>query len=144
MPLDKKPLPSVTDPTYVQWASLDVIMLHYIYSTIFIDLLTTIMEPRFTALDAQKRLTNLFQDNQNPRVATLKHEFSGVHMETFPNVYAYCSCMKKIFDQLWDVISPMYNHCLVLQLIFVLTDSYQGVATLTRQSNSLPLFHQAR
>ncbi|XP_050902653.1 uncharacterized protein LOC127114977 [Lathyrus oleraceus] len=97
------------------------------------------MEP--DCYDTWKRLTNLSQDNQNARAATLEHEFSGVHMETFPNVYAYCPCMKKIFDQLRDVTSPMYNRCLVLQLISVLTDSYQGVATLIRQSNSLPFFH---
>lgn len=45
-------------------------------------------------------------------------------------------------DQLHDVGVHVNNHRLVLHLIYGLTNVYQGVATLIRQSNSLPSFHQ--
>lgn len=59
-PLDNKPPPLVTDPTYDQWATLDATVLQWIYSTILVDLLTTIMEPGSTSLDAWMRLVDHF------------------------------------------------------------------------------------
>ncbi|XP_057435605.1 uncharacterized protein LOC130728232 [Lotus japonicus] len=115
VPSTAKPPPAVTDPTYDQWATLDAI-----------------------------RLADIFHDNQNARAVALEQEFSGVRMETFPNVSAYCQRLKTLSDQLRDVGAPVNNHRLVLQLISGLTDAYKGVATLIRQSNPLPTFHQAR
>ncbi|XP_057422763.1 uncharacterized protein LOC130716772 [Lotus japonicus] len=102
------------------------------------------MEPNSTALAAWQRLTDIFHDNQNARAVALEQEFSGVRMETFPNVTAYCQRLKTLSDQLRDVGAPVNNHRLVLQLISGLTDAYKGVATLIRQSNPLPTFHHAR
>src|ERR1044072_2525037 len=101
------------------------------------------MEPDSTALTAWKSLADLFQDNQNARVVTLEQEFSGTRMEAFPNVSAYCQCLKTLSDQLYDVGAPVNNHRLVLQLISGLSGAYSGVATLILQSDPLPPFHQA-
>ncbi|XP_057444169.1 uncharacterized protein LOC130736350 [Lotus japonicus] len=139
-----KPPPLVTDPTYEQWATLDATVLQWIFSTISVDLMTTIMELDSTALSAWTRLADRFHDNQNARAVTLEQEFSVVRMEAFPTVATYCQRLKTLSDQLRDVGAPVNNHRLVLQLISGLTDAYKGVATLIRQSNPLPSFHQAR
>ncbi|XP_057456533.1 uncharacterized protein LOC130747578 [Lotus japonicus] len=144
VPTADKPPPPVTDPAYEQWATLDATVLQWIYSTISVDLMTNIMEPGSTAFTAWTHLADLFQDNQNARAVTLEQEFSTVRMEAFPTVAAYCQRLKTLSDQLRDVGAPVNNHRLVLQLISGLTGAYRGIATLIRQSNPLPSFHQAR
>ncbi|XP_057419046.1 uncharacterized protein LOC130713282 [Lotus japonicus] len=86
VPAADKPTPQVTDPTYEPWVTLDATVLQWIYSTISIDLMSTIMEPDSTTFTAWTRLADLFQDNQNARVVTLEQEFSTVRMEAFPTV----------------------------------------------------------
>ncbi|XP_057440105.1 uncharacterized protein LOC130731969 [Lotus japonicus] len=144
VPAADKPHPPVIDPSYEKWATLDATVLQWIFSTISVDLMTTIMEPNSTALTAWTHLVELFQDNQNARAVPLEQEFSTVRMEAFPTVAAYCQRLKTLSDQLRDVGAPVNNHRLVLQLISGLTDAYRGAATLIRQSNLLPSFHQAR
>ncbi|XP_050909955.1 uncharacterized protein LOC127123823 [Lathyrus oleraceus] len=65
-------------------------------------------------------------------------------MKDFPNVSAYCQCLKMLSNQLRNSGSPVNNHRLVLQLISGLPEAYPSVATLIRQSNPLPTFYQAR
>ncbi|XP_050894497.1 uncharacterized protein LOC127101193 [Lathyrus oleraceus] len=95
-------------------------------------------------MEEWNRLEDIFQDNQNARPVTLEQEFSNTSMEDFPNVSAYCQCLKMLYDQLRNVGSPVNNHRLVLQLISGLPEAYRSVATLIRQSNPLPEFYQAR
>ncbi|XP_021749189.1 uncharacterized protein LOC110714946 [Chenopodium quinoa] len=104
----------------------------------------TIMEPDSTAMEAWDTLKNIFQDNQNSRAVTLEHEFSNTDMEDFPNVSVYCQRLKSLSGQLKNVVAPVDNNSLVLQLVSGLTEPYNGVATLIRQSNPLPQFYQAR
>lgn len=89
VPSENKPPPPLTNLTYDYWTALDAIVLQWTYSIIYVDLLTTVMEPCSTNLDAWKRLADLFQENQNICVVTIKQEFSEVHMENFSNVSAY-------------------------------------------------------
>jgi len=113
----ERTLPAPTDAEHEKWTILDVTVLHWIYSTISTDLLTTILEPNSTAVEAWNRLVDIFQDNQNARAVTLEQEFSNTRMEDFPNVSAYCQRLKMLSDQLRNASSPVNNHCLVLQLI---------------------------
>ncbi|XP_021744871.1 uncharacterized protein LOC110710840 [Chenopodium quinoa] len=99
------------------------------------------MEPDSTAKEAWDRLRDIFQDNQNSRAVTLEQEFSNTNMEDFPSVSAYCQRLK---SQLKNVGAPADNNRLVLQLVPGLSEPYNGVATLIRQSNPLPHFYQAR
>ncbi|XP_050909641.1 uncharacterized protein LOC127123468 [Lathyrus oleraceus] len=140
--IGKEP-PTITDVNHEQWSTLDATILQWIYSTISTDLLTTILEPNSTAMEAWNRLEDIFQDNQNTRVVTLEQEFSNTDMEDFPNVSAYCQRLKMLFDQLRNVVSPVNNHRLVLQLISGLPEAYSSIATLILQSNPLPAFYQA-
>ncbi|XP_057452331.1 uncharacterized protein LOC130744160 [Lotus japonicus] len=60
VPTADKPPPLATDPTYELWITLDATVLQWIYATISIDLMTTIMEPDSTALTAWTRLADIF------------------------------------------------------------------------------------
>ncbi|XP_050875099.1 uncharacterized protein LOC127078710 [Lathyrus oleraceus] len=95
-------------------------------------------------MEAWNRLEDIFLDNQNARVVTLEQEFSNTRMEDCPNVSAYCQRLKMLSDQLRNIVSPVNNHRLVLQLISSLPEAYHSVATLILQSNPLPAFYQAR
>ncbi|XP_048503033.1 uncharacterized protein LOC125498792 [Beta vulgaris subsp. vulgaris] len=65
-------------------------------------------------------------------------------MEDFANASAYCQQLKTLSDQLKNVGAPVSNNRLVLQMVSGLTESYNQVATLIRQSDPLPPFYQAR
>ncbi|KAK4378083.1 hypothetical protein RND71_004379 [Anisodus tanguticus] len=139
---DSIPRPSdVSDST---WRRLDAIVKQWIYGTISKDLLQTIIEPDTTAMATWNRLRDIFQDNQHSCTVTLEQEFSQVSMEDFPNVSAYCKSLKKLADQLRNVEAPVTNNRLVLQMVAGLSEAYNGVVTLLRQSNPLPHFFQAR
>ncbi|KAJ8566098.1 hypothetical protein K7X08_030575 [Anisodus acutangulus] len=135
------PIP-VKDPQL--WITLDATILQLIYSTISVDVLQTIIEPDTMAMATWNRLRDIFQDNQHSRVVTLEHEFSQVRMEEFPNVSAYCKKLKELADQIRNFSAPMTNNRLVLQLVADLSEAYNGIGTLLRQSNPLPAFYQAR
>ncbi|GAU39490.1 hypothetical protein TSUD_279110 [Trifolium subterraneum] len=144
IPQPGKEKPAPTDANFEMWTVLDSTVLQWIYSTISFDLLTTIMEKGSTAMAAWNRLAGLFEDNQNSRAVALEEDFSSTRMEDFPNVSAYCQCLKQLSDQLKNVGAPVSEQRLVLQLFSGLTEPYRGVATLIRQSKPLPLFLEAR
>ncbi|XP_060190889.1 uncharacterized protein LOC132620218 [Lycium barbarum] len=126
------------------WSTLDVTVLQWIYSTILNDLLTTILKPGATAMEAWDRLRDIFQDHQNSRAVMLEQEFSTTRMEDFPNASAYCQRLKSISDQLKNVGAPVSNSRLVLHLVSGLTDAFKGVGTQIRHSKPLPPFTEAR
>lgn len=133
-----------TDDEKELWSTLDAAVLQWIYSTISHDLLHTIIEPDATAMEAWNRLRDIFEDNKNSRAVTLEQEFSSTNMEDFPNVSAYCQRLKELLYQLKNVGAPVSNNRLVLQIVAGLSEAYNGVATLIRQSDPLPQFYQAR
>ena len=90
VPSTEKAPPAPTDAEHEQWTTLDATVLQWIYSTISTDLLTTILEPNSTAVEAWNRLEDIFQDNQNARAVTLEQEFSNTRMKDLPDVSAYC------------------------------------------------------
>lgn len=127
-----------TDDEKELWSTLDAAVLQWIYSTISHDLLHTIIETDATAMEAWNRLRDIFEDNKNSRAVTLEQEFSSTNMEDFPNVSAYCQRLKELSDQLKNVGAPVSNNRLVLQIVAGLSEAYNGVATLIRQSDPLP------
>ncbi|KAL9247349.1 hypothetical protein vseg_020790 [Gypsophila vaccaria] len=126
------------------WDRLDAIVKQWIYSTISIDLLHTILEPGATAQQAWERLKDIFNDNQNSRAFTLEQQFSNIYMDNYPNVSAYCQALKIIADQLANVGSKVAETRLVLQLVTHLSEGYDSVATIIQQSDPLPSFYKAR
>ncbi|XP_021715272.1 uncharacterized protein LOC110683238 [Chenopodium quinoa] len=142
-PKEKVVTPSIDEEKEL-WSTLDAAVLGWIYFTISYDLLNTIIEPDSTTMEAWNRLRDIFQNNQNSRVVSLEQEFSNTKMEAFPNALAYCQRHKGLSDKLNNVGVPVDNNRLVLQLVYGLTEAYNGVATLIRQSTPLPQFYQAR
>ncbi|KAL9237217.1 hypothetical protein vseg_011796 [Gypsophila vaccaria] len=126
------------------WDRLDAIVKQWIYSTISIDLLHTILESGATAQQTWDRLKDIFNDNQNSRAVTLEQQFSAIHMDNYPSVSAYCQALKMVADQLSNVGSPVPETRLVLQLVTHLSEGYDSVATIIQQSDPLPSFYKAR
>ncbi|KAL9232229.1 hypothetical protein vseg_007362 [Gypsophila vaccaria] len=112
------------------WNRLDAIVKQWIYSSISLDLLHTILEPGASAQKAWDRLKDIFNDNQNFRAVMLEQQFTNIHMDNYPNVSSYCQALKMIADQLANVGSPVSKTRLVLQLVTHLSDGYDGVATI--------------
>ncbi|XP_074271814.1 uncharacterized protein LOC141595747 [Silene latifolia] len=126
------------------WNRLDAIVKQWIYSTISVDLLHTILEPGSTAQTAWDRLKDIFNDNKHSRAVLLEQQFTNTHMDNYPNVSSYCQALKMIADQLANVGSPVSETRLVLQLVTHVSDGYKGIATIIQQADPLPSFYKAR
>ncbi|XP_010669727.2 uncharacterized protein LOC104886893 [Beta vulgaris subsp. vulgaris] len=113
LPTSKSKIPSIDDEKD-EWSTVDATVLKWIYSTIYDDLLNTILEPDLTAQAAWGHLRDIFQDNKSSRAVTLEQEFSNTAMEDFPNALRYCRRLKMLADQLKNVGAPVSNNCLVL------------------------------
>ncbi|KAL9224868.1 hypothetical protein vseg_000862 [Gypsophila vaccaria] len=127
-----------------KWDRLDAIVKQWIYSSISLDLLHTILEPGSTAQTTWARLKDIFNDNRNSHTVMLEQQFTNIHMDNYPNVSSYCQALKMIADQLSNVGAPVSETRLVLQLVTHLSDGYDGVATIIQQSDPLPPFYKAR
>ena len=139
IPSDKTPVPT-TEAEKDECSTIDATVLKWIYGNISDDLLNTILEPDSTAQAAWERLRDIFQDNKTSRAVTLEQEFSATTKEDFPNASAYCQRLKMLSDQLKNVGTPVSNNRLVLQMVTGLTEAYNGIGTLLRQSDPLPPF----
>ena len=134
----------ITPPTTAEekelWDAVDATVLQWIYMTISLDLLKTIIEPDATAMEAWNRLKDIFPDSETSRAITLGQEFATTRMEDFPIATASYQRLQNLVDQLQDVGAPGDDHCLVSGL----TEAYKGVETHICHANPLPKFSQAR
>ncbi|KAL9232970.1 hypothetical protein vseg_008021 [Gypsophila vaccaria] len=127
-----------------QWTRLDAIVKQWIYSTISLDLLHTILEPGATAQATWDRLKDIFVDNQHSRAVLLEQQFSSIHMDNYPHVSSYCQALKMIADQLTNVGTPVSDTRLVLQMVTKVSDGFDGIASIIQQRDPLPSFYKAR
>ncbi|XP_074299823.1 uncharacterized protein LOC141630993 [Silene latifolia] len=127
-----------------QWTRLDAIVKQWIYSTISIDLLHTILKPGATAQEAWERLEDIFNDNKSSRAVLLEQQFSQIQMDSYPNASAYCQALKMLADQLANVGAPVTEERLVLRLVAGLPSGYSNIATVIQQRDPLPPFYKAR
>ncbi|XP_071740817.1 uncharacterized protein [Rutidosis leptorrhynchoides] len=126
------------------WHRQDEIVLQWIYATISIDVMHTILEPDTTAKQAWERLKNIFHDNKNSRALALENQFLNTKLDNFPNVSAYCQELKMLSDQLANVDAKVDRKRLVLQLVAGLNDNYAAIGTHINQMKKLPTFYDAR
>ncbi|XP_076928059.1 uncharacterized protein LOC143591873, partial [Bidens hawaiensis] len=87
---DKEKSAASTDPTPEQWKRLDAIVLQWIYGTISIDLLQTVMKKQTTAYDAWIALENFFQDNKSSPALHLQTKLTNTRLDSFKDMAAYC------------------------------------------------------
>ncbi|XP_076902942.1 uncharacterized protein LOC143557857 [Bidens hawaiensis] len=95
------------------WSRLDALVLQWIYGTISKPLLHIILIPGQTAYEAWLAIANHFNDNKCTRQILLQHQFSNIHLESFPNMAAYCQHAKHLADQLNGVGAPVDNQRLI-------------------------------
>ncbi|XP_074282686.1 uncharacterized protein LOC141607226 [Silene latifolia] len=126
------------------WTCLDAIVKQWIYSTISVDLLHTILKPGATAQQAWERLQDIFNDNKSSRAVYLEQQFSSIQMDNYPNASAYCQALKMLADQLANVGAPVTEERLVLRLVAGLSSSYDNLGTVIQQRDPLPEFYKAR
>ncbi|XP_071695743.1 uncharacterized protein [Rutidosis leptorrhynchoides] len=98
----------------VSWASLDAIVLSWIYGTVSLELLGTIFEADSTAAKTWSHIQNLFQDNKSSRALYLQRQFTNIKLDNFLNVSAYCQELKSIADQLSNVDDKVSDPRMVL------------------------------
>ncbi|XP_076921154.1 uncharacterized protein LOC143582492 [Bidens hawaiensis] len=126
------------------WDRLDAIVLQWIYGTISLDLLNTILKPNTTAHEAWTTLETLFQDNKSSRAINLTQKLNNTRLDNFENMAAYCQEVKVICDQLANVEAPLTDEKMVQQLVTGLNEQYEGIAMLISNLQPLPSFHEAR
>lgn len=126
------------------WVRLDVIVLQWIYGTISNDLLHTNLETDSTAHQAWLRLKIIFQGNKHSRAVYPENQLINTRLDNFSNVFAYCQELKMLADQLSNVGALVSNNHLVLRFIVGLNDNYDGIATLTQQTDPVPEIYEVR
>ncbi|XP_065877730.1 uncharacterized protein [Euphorbia lathyris] len=141
-------LPPPNTPTLQQsnpdlWTRIDAVVLQWIYSTISLDLLNTIIVADSTAARAWTQLQEIFSDNKHSRALFLQQEFSKLKLDSLSDISSYCQQLKSLSDQLSNVDCPVTNDQIVLQLISGLTDAYDTVGTQIRHGDPLPSFQKA-
>ncbi|XP_076887460.1 uncharacterized protein LOC143537607 [Bidens hawaiensis] len=141
---DKDKGASSTNPTPDQWKRLDAIVLQWIYGTISIDLLQTVMKKQTTAYDAWIALENLFQDNKSSRALHLQTKLTNTRLDSFKDMAAYCQEVKVLADQLSDIDLPLSQTQIVLKLLGVVTEQYSTIAAIIRNTDPLPEFNSVR
>ncbi|XP_076921995.1 uncharacterized protein LOC143583629 [Bidens hawaiensis] len=125
------------------WDRLDAIVLQWIYGTISLDLLNTILKPNTTACEAWTTLETLFQDNKSSRAIYLNQKLNNTRLDNFDNMASYCQEVKVICDQLANVEAPLTDEKMVQQLVTGLNEQYEGIAMLISNLQPLPSFHEA-
>ncbi|XP_021853418.1 uncharacterized protein [Spinacia oleracea] len=138
---------SVTKKTaadIAEWQRLDAAVLQWIYGTISHDLLSTIIVPDTTAMQAWESIRLIFQDNEISRAVYLEQRFNDVKLDNFPNMDAYCLELKTLADQLAGVGAPNSNNRLMLRLIAGLNANYDGIAISLSRARPIPPFTEAR
>ncbi|XP_039047663.1 uncharacterized protein LOC120188246 [Hibiscus syriacus] len=126
------------------WDTLDAAVVQWIYSTISIDLLNTIIEADVSSMTLWNRLRYFFQDNENSRVIFLEHEFNNTYLKDFSSIFVYYQNLKILSNQLKNMSAPVSNNRLVLRMVGGLTPAYKGVAYVIRHKKVLPPFYEVR
>ncbi|XP_071729174.1 uncharacterized protein [Rutidosis leptorrhynchoides] len=143
-------VPTVNTET---WDRLHAIVLQWIYGTISLDMLDNFLKPDQTDLQAWECIKSIFEDNKNSRAVHLRHKFSNIRLDNYPNVSAYCQVMcqksyhqdlKKLADQLANVGPALEDDHIVLQLITGFNDNYDHVGSQLSYTKPLPTFFEAR
>lgn len=96
IPQSDKEKSSSTDANFEIWTTIDFTVIQWIYSTISIDLPTTILEKGSTDMAIWNLLVIIFEDNQNSRVVSLEQDFSFTRMHDFSNVSVYYQHLKQL------------------------------------------------
>ncbi|XP_076945900.1 uncharacterized protein LOC143617131 [Bidens hawaiensis] len=144
-PTQPKPASSSTEAPKPDdlWDRLDAIVLRWIYGTISMDILNTILKPDTTAHEAWTTLETLFQDNKSSRCIYLTQKLNNTRLDNFDNMAAYSQEIKVLSDQLANVEAPLTDEQMVQQLVTGLNEQYEGIAMLISNLKPLPTFHEA-
>ncbi|KAJ0436513.1 hypothetical protein HanHA300_Chr16g0591671 [Helianthus annuus] len=124
-----------TDPTCESWSKIDAIVLQWIYGTLSDYYLKRVIDNVGTAQQAWDRLHTVFLNNKNACAATLEHAFTTTTMASCPSLNEYFQRMKDLADQLNDVVHPVSESRLVLQMVTGLPQEYDTVASFITQAD---------
>lgn len=133
-----------TDIDDTMWTYVSAVVKQWIYNTIFVDLVQTIIKLGDSAQELWNCLAEVFQDNKTTRVVYLEEQFNNTCLDAFSNVANYRSHLKSIAYQLANVRNPNSETKMVLQLVVGLNKGeYDTITTLIQHSDSLPSFNKA-
>ncbi|XP_021717929.1 uncharacterized protein LOC110685711 [Chenopodium quinoa] len=138
-------VPRRSDVSDSLWRRLDSIVKQWIYGTITLDLLQSVLCKGDSAQQFWNKLKDLFQDNKNTRAVYLENQFNSLHLSNFSNISTYCRQLKSLKDQLAAVDQPVTEQKLVIRLVSGLINTdYDTVATIIQQTEPLPSSEIAR
>ncbi|XP_021747222.1 uncharacterized protein LOC110713067 [Chenopodium quinoa] len=127
------------------WKKLDSVVKNWIYDTISIELLETVLCKGDTTQQLWNKLKEIFQDNKTTRAVYLENQFNQVHLSIFSDIASYCRELKNLKDQLANVDQPVSEQKLVIRLVSGLMNTdFDTVAATIQQTEPLPSFKTAR
>lgn len=128
------------------WQRPDSVFKKWIFGTISLDLLQTIMYRGSMAQETWDRLKATFQqDNKHTRAVYLENQFNSLHLNIFSDINAYCQELKNLRDRLANVDQVITEQKLVLRLVAGLVNTdFDTVSLMIQQMEPLPSFETAR
>lgn len=122
---------------------MDCVVLGWLYGSISVDLLETVMTPNATARLVWLALENQFLGNREQRALHLSAEFRNI-IQGDLNVTDYCRHIKSMADRLANLGEPVQDRSLVLCLLNGLNEKYDHLKTLLPMQRPFPTFIEAR
>ncbi|KAL6574916.1 hypothetical protein OROMI_012201 [Orobanche minor] len=116
---------------------IDAAVLKWIYVTISLNILNSILIDNDTAEHAWKSITDLFHDNKHSRALYLNNEFANTRLYDFSTTNAYCNRLKSLADQLANVGALVNDYALVSKLLQCLNVSYKEFSMVMQTKKTL-------
>ncbi|VFQ71445.1 unnamed protein product [Cuscuta campestris] len=126
-----------------EWLQLDALLQGWILSTISDEVSDLVISSVSTASALWKVIHDLFHGNKNARAMQLEHEFCTT-VKGNTTMAAYCQHLQNLTDWLNDVVDPMSQHQLVLQMLRGLPADLLAQTSFLQFQDPLPTFLQAR
>lgn len=129
-----------SEPRDFKCQQLDDIVHTWIYGTLCIILLQSIVQPKDRARDAWNRIEEIFHNNKTTHVLHLESQFNELSLAQFPNVKSYCNELNSIATNVNNVGTSVSDYPLTLNVIHGLTLDYRTFPFLAQQMNLVPSF----
>lgn len=129
-------------PNHAHWLQMDCVVLGWLYGSISVDLLETVMTPNATARLVWLALENQFLGNREQHALHLSAKFRNI-IQGDLNVTDYCRRIKSMADRLANLGEPVRDRSLVLCLLNGLNEKYDHLKTLLPMQHTFPTFIEA-
>ena len=124
---------------------IDNLVLSWIQSTIYRDILRSIITPGkpLTAQNAWLKIEKLFRDHVESRIVSLRQDFYHLEKQTL-SMNAFLNKLKELFDCRTALGVDVSNRDLIMQIVMGFGSEYNPITSVLITRQPLPTFEECR